>query len=271
MLYQVHGKPAYCYTGSKKIQPELPTLVFIHGAQNDHSVWGLQSRYFAHHGFNVLAVDLPGHGRSLGTALNSVEEMAQWLIALLDVAQIKRASLVGHSMGSLIALETARCASTRVTKLALLGNAYPMKVADALLTMARDDEPAAIELVNSWSHLNTTQQTAIPGFSLQGNARRLMQRMSAINPAQLFHTDFSACNNYQQGERAAQVINTQRCSTLFIMAKQDRMTPTKASALLRATIAHAQVVEIDQCGHSLMTEQPDKVLTALKHFLNNSI
>jgi pimeloyl-ACP methyl ester carboxylesterase len=267
MLYQVQGKSVYCYTGSKQIQPELPTLVFMHGAQNDHSVWGLQSRYFAHHGFNVLAVDLPGHGRSSGAALGSVEEIAQWLIALLDAAQIKQASLIGHSMGSLIALESARIAPTRISKLALLGNAYPMKVADALLTMARDNEAAAIDLVNAWSHINTTQQTAIPGFSLQGNARRLMQRMSAINPAQLFHTDFSACNNYQQGELAAQIINAQQCPVLFIMAKQDRMTPTKASALLRTSIAHAKTVEIDQCGHSLMTEQPDAVLTALKHFL----
>ena len=270
MLFQVNHQPAYCYTGSKPLQPNLPTLVFIHGAQNDHSVWALQSRYFAHHGFNVLALDLPGHGRSFGAALTNVEDMAHWIIALLDAAQIAQASLIGHSMGSLIALEAARIAPTRISKLALLGNAYPMKVADALLTMARDDEPAAIELVTTWSHLNATQQTAIPGFSLQGSARRLMQRMSAINPAQLFHTDFSACNNYQQGELAAQAITAQQLPVLFVMAKQDRMTPTKASAALRSSIAHAKTVEIDQCGHSLMTEQPDAVLNALKQFLNQS-
>ncbi|PRC91666.1 alpha/beta fold hydrolase [Solimicrobium silvestre] len=270
MIYQVQGNPVYCYTGGKAFQAELATLVFIHGAQNDHSVWALQSRYLAHHGYNVLAVDLPGHGRSAGNALTSIEDMATWLLALLDVAGVvgeAKASLIGHSMGSLIALETARCAPDRVTKLALLGNAYPMKVADALLTMARDDEAAAIDMVNSWSHCTSTQQSAIPGFNVQGNAQRLMQRMSAINPAQLFYTDFSACNNYQQGEAAAVAINSQQCPTLFVMAKQDRMTPVKASATLRSSILGSKVVEIANCGHSLMTEQPDAVLTALVQFL----
>ncbi len=271
MLYHVQGQATYCYTGGKTFQPELPTLVFIHGAQNDHSVWALQSRSLAHHGFNVLAIDLPGHGRSSGSALSSIEAMAQWLLALFDSAGVSSATLIGHSMGSLIALETARCAPQRIDKLALLGNAYPMKVADALLTMARDDEPAAIDLVNSWSHCTSTQQTAVPGFQLQGNARRLMQRMSAINPAQLFFTDFTACNQYQQGEAAANSILAQQIPTLFLIARQDRMTTPKASVGLRQIITHAQVVEIDHCGHSMMSEQPEAVLTSLTTFVKSPV
>lgn len=258
----------YSYTGGKTFNPDLPTSIFIHGAQNDHSVWSLQSRYFAHHGYNVLAVDLPGHGRSQGEALKSIEEMAQWLLKFMDKSGVNKANLVGHSMGSLIALETARTAPERINKLALLGNAYPMKVADALLNMARDNEPAAISMVTTWSHLNATQKTPNPGFNLQGSAKRLMQRMTDINPAQLFYTDFSACNNYGRGEEAAEVVNNHNVPTLFVMAKQDRMTPTKASAKLRTAIANAKVVEIDDCGHSLMTEQPDAVLRVLVEFLS---
>ena len=266
-MIQVEGHPAYCYTAGRPFDPALPTLVLIHGAQNDHSVWSLQSRYFAYHGYNVFALDLPGHGRSGGSALTSIEAMSAWLVALLDAAGIRQASLIGHSMGSLIALETARTAPGRVSKLALLGNAYPMKVADALLTMARDDEPAAIAMVTSWSHLSATQSTAQPGFNLQGSAQRLMHHVSEINPASVFYTDFSACNNYQQGEAAAMVISQQSCPVLFVMAQQDRMTPGKASAKLRAAIAGATVAEIKHCGHSLMAEQPDAVLSALKAFL----
>lgn len=267
MIIQMQEHAAYCYTAGKPFNPELPTAVFIHGAQNDHSVWSLQSRYFACHGHNILALDLPGHGRSTGTALSSIEAMSVWLVDLLDRIGIGQANLIGHSMGSLIALETARAAPGRVAKIALLGNAYPMKVANALLAMARDDEAAAIDMVNSWSHLNSTQSTRNPGFNLQGNARRLMQRMSSINPALLFYNDFSACNNYQQGEAAAVVIHQRAIPALFVMARQDRMTPLKASAALRAGLPEALVTEIDQCGHSMMTEQPDAVLKALVRFL----
>jgi pimeloyl-ACP methyl ester carboxylesterase len=267
MQIQVNNKAVYFYSAGKTLDPARPTVVFIHGAQNDHSVWALQSRYFAYHGKNVLALDLPGHGRSTGPALDSVPAIAVWLVALLDALKIERASLVGHSMGSLIALETARAAPERVERLALLGCAYPMKVADALLNMARDDEPAAIDLVVAWSHLNTSQPTPHPGFNLQGNARRLMQRMSVLNPNQLFYTDFAACNNYQQGDQAAAVVTEHQIPVLFVLAKQDRMTPLKASARLRAALSASRTVEIDQCGHSMMAEQPDAVLAALKGYL----
>lgn len=263
MHYQVHGLTVYCTGSEKQVQPELPTLVFIHGAHNDHSVWNQQSGYFAAHDFNVLAIDLPGHGLSAGPALTSIEAMSHWLLALLDTAAINKASLIGHSMGSLIAIETARCAPERVVKLALLGNAYPMKVADALLAIARDDEPSAIDLVVNWSHLSTPDTVS----ALPDQARHLMQRLSAINPAQLLHTDLSACNNYRLGEQAASNINAAACPTLFVLAKQDRMTPLKASAQLRSAITHAQVIEIDQSGHSMMTEQPEAVLAALSQFL----
>src|SRR5258708_31588763 len=117
----VNGTTSYAYTGGKRFDPALPTVVFIHGAQHDHSVWILQSRYLAHHGFGVLAVDLPGHGRSAGPALTSVEALADWLSALLEATGVSSASLVGHSMGALIALEAASRFPERVARLALVG------------------------------------------------------------------------------------------------------------------------------------------------------
>jgi len=263
MIVLVQENQVYCCSAENKFQPELPTLVFIHGAQNDHSVWDVQSHRLAQHGYNILAVDLPGHGRSTGSALTSVEAMAQWLLALFDAVGISKACLAGHSMGSLIALETARIAPERVTKLALLGNAYPMKVADVLLSTAHENEPAAIDMVTGWSHYKTAETEV----NSQENTRRLMQRMSEINPDHLLYTDLSACNNYARGEAAAEVINKHHCPALFVMAQQDRMTPAKASAKLRAAIPHARVVEIVECGHALMAEQPDAVLNALVDFL----
>lgn len=265
MILTVHGKDAYCYTGGKTFDAALPTAVFIHGAQNDHSVWILQTRYFAHHGFGVLAVDLPGHGRSKGPALASVEAMTAWLLALLDAASVQKATLIGHSMGSLIALETLSTAPERVSKLALVGTAYPMKVSDALLDTSLNDEPSAIDMVNIWSHSGIAQKPSSPGpgFYVQGGSRRLMQRISAINPEQVFHTDFTACNSYANGERAARMVT---CPTLFLLGKNDMMTPPKAAAALGAAIPHARVVKLDASGHALMAEQPDAVLDTLYAF-----
>jgi len=264
MIVTVQGVDAYCYTGGKPFDAARPTAVFIHGAQNDHSVWALQTRYFAHHGFNVLAVDLPGHGRSKGAAMNSVELMAAWVLAVMDAVGVDKALLVGHSMGSLIALEASHLAPQRVSQLAMLGTTYPMKVSDALLETARSDEQAAIDMVNIFSHSGMAQKPSCPGpgFYVMGGARRLMQRMSQINPQQLFYTDFFACNAYANGQAAAEAV---RCPVLFIFGSKDMMTPARSTKTLTTAIPRGKVVQVD-AGHALMAEQPDAVLDALFAF-----
>jgi pimeloyl-ACP methyl ester carboxylesterase len=267
MILDVHGAPAYAYTGGKPFDPQLRTVVFLHGAQNDHSVWALQSRYFAYHGWNVLAPDLPGHGRSDGAALASVEAMAGWLLALLDAAGARQALLVGHSMGSLIALETAFRAPDRVSGLALLGSTWPMKVSDSLLAASRDALESAIDMVNIWSHSTPPRPSSpVPGFSVTGMSRRLMQRLAQQNPAQLFHTDFSACNAYANGGAAAAAVT---CPALFVQGARDVMTPPRSAQALTAAIKHGRIVTVD-AGHAMMAEQPDAVLDALIAFAGSA-
>ena len=265
MILNINGFRSYCYTGGKPFNPALPTVVFIHGAQNDHSVWALQSRYFAHHGFSVLAVDLPGHGRSKGEALKSVAEMAEWIIAVLDAAGAQNAMLFGHSMGSLIALEVCSINATRINKLALIAIAYPMKVSDTLLNAARDEEQLAIDMVNIWQHSSIAQKPSCPGpgFYVMGGSQRLMQRISKINPDKVFFTDFTACNTYSHGEQAASEV---QCPTLFVLAKNDMMTPPKASTAISKVITNSKVKIIENCGHSIMSEQPDALLSELFSF-----
>ncbi|MCS0614960.1 alpha/beta hydrolase [Massilia kyonggiensis] len=263
MLLDVNGKTAYAYTAGST--PGRDAIVFIHGAQNDHSVWTAQARALAREGHHVLAVDLPGHGRSVGPALATVEDMAAWLLDLLDTAGIDRAVLAGHSMGSLIALEATARASGRVRALALVGSTWPMKVSDALLETARTNEAAAIDMVNLWSHAAIAP--AAPGQPqgvwLAGASRRLMQRLSQVNPDRLFHTDFVACDTYANGGAAAQAI---ACPTLFVQGRRDVMTPPRSAQGLVAAIPHARVVAVD-CGHALMTERPDEVGAALADFV----
>ena len=205
MKFDVDGKTAYAYTGGKPWADGERCVVFIHGALNDHSVWTLLARWYAHHGYRVLAVDQPGHGRSDGPPLPSVEALADWVLALLDAAGVAGAHLVGHSMGSLIALEAASRAPERVTGLVMVGTAYPMKVSDALLATARDDPARAIAMVNAFSHSSLASKPSYPGPGawLRGGASALMHRTQDGAEGNLFEHDFRVCDAYANGLEAA--------------------------------------------------------------------
>ena len=271
MNLEIAGNDVYAYTAGKPIQPEQPTVVFLHGAQHDHSVWGLQSRYLANHGMNVLALDLPGHHRSIGAPLRTIGEMADHVVAVLDAVGIREATWVGHSMGSLVALDAAARHPARVTRIALVGTAYPMKVSDALLEAAAQWEPEAIALVNAWSHSTLAAKPSAPGpgFWTWGGNQRLMERVAQRNPAKVFLTDFEACNRYDQGANAAARVT---CPVLAVLGKRDQMTPPRAAQglldALRAAGAAVSVTVVD-AGHAIMTEQPDALLDALRQFVRH--
>jgi pimeloyl-ACP methyl ester carboxylesterase len=258
--------PLYAYTGGKPFDPTRPTVVFVHGVLNDHSVWILQSRYLAHHGWNVLALDLPGHGHSGGEAPTSVSQAAQAVRGLLDALGVSQAALVGHSWGSLIALQTAADAPERVSHLVMVGTAYPMRVAPALLEASLHQPLQAIERVNVLSHSQLAPPPSAlgPGTWLLGGSRALMRRVLARNPhVNVFHRGFVACDRYDQGEQAMARV---QCPTLFLLGAQDQMTPPRAAHSLISRARQAQTVVL-RAGHALMTEDPVGVLQALNRFL----
>ena len=266
----VNGAKAYCYTGGKPFDATKPTVVFIHGVLNDHSVWILQSRYLAHHGYNVLAVDLPGHCRSGGEAPASVEEAADFIVALLDAAGVGKAALVGHSWGSLIALEAASRLKERATHLVLVGTAYPMKVSPALLETSLNEPMKALTMVNVFSRstLAAPPSALGPGTWVFGSGMALGRRVLASNTAvNVFHRGFSACNNYAHGEEAmAQVL----CPVLFVLGEQDQMTTPKAAQLLLAAArkrTERTELQMVPVGHHQMTEAPEQTLSAMRQFL----
>jgi pimeloyl-ACP methyl ester carboxylesterase len=259
----------YAYTGGRPFDPAKPTVVFLHGAQHDHSVWILQSRYLAHHGYSVLALDLPGHMRSAGPALTSVEAIAGRVAEGLLASGAQRLLLVGHSMGSLIALEVAGRMPERVAGVALVATAYPMRVSDALLGATRDDPPAAIDMINVWSHsasmaaFERKPSNPGPGFSNVWQNLRLMERIAQRDGREVLIIDFAACNAYAGGLDAARAL---RCPALFVLGDQDVMTPPKAAQALIEATADPTVVRVAGGGHSLMAERPDDVLKALTAF-----
>jgi pimeloyl-ACP methyl ester carboxylesterase len=257
--------PAYVYTGGKAFDPALPCVAFIHGALHDHSVWTLLARWFAHHGHSVLAVDQPGHGRSGGVPLASVEALADWLLALLDAAGVAKASLVGHSMGSLIALEAAARAVEKTQALVMIGTAYPMKVSEALLETARTAPLKAIDMVNVFSHSTMASKPSYPspGFWLHGSNRALMRRVQAGQTAvNLFHHDFGVCDRYAGGLEAAAKL---QCPVAMILGDRDQMTAPKQSRAI--ALALKARVHTLAAGHTLMTEAPEALLAALREAL----
>ena len=271
MQFTVNGHTTYCYTGGKPLDAAKPTVVFIHGALGDHSVWILQSRYFANHGWNVLAPDLPGHSRSDGAPPASVAAAADFTVALIRAAGLGAVALVGHSFGSLIALEVAAREPALVNQLVLIGTAFPMKVSDALLEGSVNSPVKTMEMVNVFSRATLAAPPSFlgPGTWVYGGSLALAKRVFAHNTsANVFHASFKACNDYLGGEAAmAQV----QCPVLFILGAVDQMTPPKAAQglvkLAQGRAAPTKVVTVNS-GHHQMTEAPEETLAALRGFLS---
>jgi pimeloyl-ACP methyl ester carboxylesterase len=272
MYLQVNGAQTYCYTGGKAFDAAKPTVVFIHGVLNDHSVWILQTRYLANHGFNVLAVDLPGHCKSGGEAPSSVEEAADFIAALLDAAGVQTAALVGHSWGSLIALEAASRLKDRVNHLVLVGTAYPMKVSPALIEASLNEPLKALTMVNVFSRstLAAPPSALGPGTWVYGSSMALGKRVLTSNPkVNVFHRGFVACDTYANGEQAVAAIT---CPVLFVLGAQDQMTqPKAAQGLIKTAQAAGKAVQVVSLpvGHHQMTETPDATLFAIRDFLGH--
>jgi pimeloyl-ACP methyl ester carboxylesterase len=268
MKLTVQGREAYAYTGGKPFDATLPCVVFIHGAMNDHSVWTLLARWCAHHGHSVLAMDLPGHMRSAGPALTAVEAMADWVLAVMDAAGVQRAVLVGHSMGSLVALAAAAQAPDRATALALVGTCVPMPVPQALLDLSRADPLAAIDRVVTFSFSTLAAKPSYPGPGvwLRGAARALMRQvLAAQGDAELFHTDFTACNRYSAGLLAASSVT---CPSHLVLGQFDQMTQPKGARAVADALG-AQVHTLP-AGHHLMAESPDAILHTLRAVLRSA-
>ncbi len=262
----VENRKTFAYTNGQDFDPEKPLILFVHGAGMNHSVWTLQARYFAHHGANAVAIDLPGHGQSEGPPKPSIEAMGDWVVAAATSGLgAERVTLVGHSMGALICLEAAAAHPDKVKRLALLGVSPAMPVHPALLEAAAANLPLAGELVSSWGHgpAGHVGGNRAPGGWLMGHALKLLEKA----PRNVLHNDLAACNAYQNGMTAAEVV---RCPTLVISGTKDKMTPAREGAKVANAIGNAALVEIDGSGHLMLVEKPDETLDAMIDWSRNN-
>src|SRR3569832_1348862 len=259
MQLSVNGADVFVATGGRPFDPSLPAVVMLHGAGFDHSTWALHSRWFAHHGYSVLAPDLPGHGRSAGQVLPTIADMADWPAALLDAAGATKARLVGHSMGSLIAIETAARHPEKVSGLSLIGTAATMTVGPDLLKAAEANDIAAIDMVSIWGlgFKADLGGSHAPGLWMHQGAQRPLQKCA---PGVL-HSDLAACNAYQGALAAAASV---KVPTTVILGERDMMPPANAGKTLAAAIPNARTIVLPGAGHMMMVEQPDELLAALR-------
>ena len=259
MLLNVNGTEIFAATGGREFDPTLPAIVLLHGAGFDHTSWALHTRWFAHHGFAVLAPDLPGHGRSAGNPLSTIADMADWTAALIEAAGATSARLVGHSMGSLIALETAARHPAKVAGLSLIGTAATMTVGPDLLRAAEANDQAAIDMVSIWGLGFQAELggSLAPGLWMHSGAQRVLEQ---CRPGVLYN-DLAACNAYQGALAAAATITV---PATLILGERDMMTPAKAGKALAAAIPHAKTIVLPGAGHMMMVERPDELLAALQ-------
>lgn len=263
MYYEIDGKKVYASNGGVKHKPGQSNIIFIHGAGMDHTIWVLFNRFFARAGFNTLAPDLPGHGKSEGAALSSVKQCSDWLSKFIESAQIEQPALVGHSLGSLIALDAASKLAGKVSKLILMGSSCPMPVGEPLLSAAKANKHAAIDMIMLYGHSYRSQLGGNPvaGINIVNSGMRLLERAGE----NILYTDLNACNEYANGLHAAAKI--QIPSTL-ILGEEDKMTPPAATRALIGELPDSRVEILKACGHMMLAEQPEQVHQVLVSALN---
>ena len=232
MQLSVNGSDTFVATGGRDFDAALPTIVLLHGAGFDHSSWALHSRWFAHHGFAVLAPDLPGHGRSAGAPLKTIADMADW---------------------------TAARHPAKVSALGLIGAAAAMTVGPDLLKAAEANDHAAIDMVSIWGLGFQAELggSLAPGLWMHSGTQRTLEQ---CRPGVLFN-DLSACNSYQNALAAAAQV---KVPTILILGERDMMTPAKAGKTLAAALPNSRTVVLRGAGHMMMTERPDELLAALR-------
>ena len=265
MKHQLNGIDIHIATGGRSFDAAGEVIIMLHGSGQNHLTWVLQSRYFAYRGYGILAPDFPGHGLSGGSPLESIEDMAAWVIALMDSLDVKTAILVGHSQGCLVAIEAATAYPDRIKRVALIAGAMAIPVNQQLLDMSDKALAKAINVMTSWGHgpMAHMHDNTQPGHSFIGYGQRLM----ALNDNDALRADLNACNGYKNGPEAAKSLTQ---PALCILAENDRMTPVKFGREMATTLNHAEMTIIAGAGHMLPAEYPAEVNAALRSFFQQS-
>lgn len=266
MKFKLDNEDVFASTGGRIFDKNKPVIIFLHGSGFDHTVWMLQTRYFAFHEYSVLALDLPGHGKSAGECLKSIEEMATWVNKVIDYLDCKTASLVGHSQGCLISIECAAQYPSKIRTLSLIAGSGEMPVNKILLDLAEQNNPKVVDLMMDWCHGPSGQFNIhpIPGMSHINIGSALIKNNSIKNT---LNFDLHACNNYMSGFESAKKL---LLPVLIVLGDQDKMCSLNQGKKLARKIQNCELHVIENCGHMMILEEANKTLTIIKKFIKSN-
>ena len=257
MIITIQNKNVHASDAGQNLQNSQDTIVFLHGSGLSHIVWSLTEQYFSNKNYNILSIDLPGHGNSEGPCLDSIEKIADWLEKVFAKLKLKNIILVGHSQGCLEALEYSFKYKDRLKKMVFVGGSYRMPVHKDLINLASDGDSDAVKLMMKWGYEGSKK-------FIGGNpVEKIIQSPRDI--CEILAVDLIACNNYQNGSDAARAIN---CPTLFILGELDKMVTLesgkKFANLVKDSITHI----ISGSGHMIMIEKAFEMREKILEFLN---
>ena len=257
MIFKLENKSVYASDAGQELDNKKDTIIFLHGSGLSHIVWSLVEQFFSNKNFNVLSIDLPGHGNSEGPCLNTIEEIAEWLEKVFVKLKLEQVILVGHSQGCLEMLEYLNKYKSRLKKLVFVGGSYKMPVNKELIELAQNGNSDAVKLMMKWGYEGSKK--FIGGNPVQ----RIIQSPKDIS--KILAVDLVACNNYANGSNAVKAID---CPTMFIIGTLDKMVNIEVGKKFANMVNNSTTHIIDGCGHMIMIEKAfemrEKVLEFLK-------
>ena len=229
----------------------------MHGSGLNHIVWSLHEQFYASQGFNVLSVDLPGHGNSEGPSLKSIEKISDWIKSLMLKINIEKIIIIGHSQGGLVGIDFASRYPKLIEKIVLVANSYKMPVNQDLIDLAEVGDEKAVLLMMKWGYEGSKA-------FIGGNPVKKIVN-SARDIREVLAVDLNACNNYKNGENAIKKIN---CPTLCIFGDLDKMVPVKVGLKMSEQITNSKTKIISNCGHMIIFEKAFEMRKLVKDFIN---
>ena len=257
MIFQLENKNIHASDSGQGIDINKDTIVFLHGSGLSHIVWSLAEQFFSSKNYNVLSIDLPGHGNSDGPCLDSIEKIADWMEKVFDKLKLKNLILVGHSQGCLEILEYSSRYKERLKKLVFVGGSNKMPVHPDLIELAQSGHSDAVKLMMKWGYEGSKK-------FIGGNpVEKIIQSPRDIS--EILAVDLNACNNYSNGSEAAKVIDL---PSMLIFGELDKMVNLEAGKKFSNSIKNSTTHVIKGCGHMIMIEKAFEMREKILEFLN---